>query len=439
MRKIVCLIVVLSGFVMGCSSSSDDDTLVVVTYPVLDPTNTIQSIITLDNPGKLIDVFFYDVKQGNMNITTESQANEIFKFDDSNGLRIPIRGEDYIPAHPSEGVVVADLYKDILTSINLAKQARGTKEFKIFASKKLNNQTSFPSWVKDANGIIPEKYAILLADFIEFMISNGVQIDYLGIDNEYVYNEGQITPQKYSETIASLRILALNRSFEMPLLVGYDDYGPNKRDWVKTLVNSGWGDTMDIYGTHYYPKYRPMSKLLIDLELIGNTPFWSTEPHWDAKADINDFDEAEAGIVTLWDQIDAGMSGFMWWNYDIDNNVRSKLMRAVSAPLLGAKPIRITDIDGEDITELGKLQTRAFIEDKIITVYAVNMNSTVQEEYTFKVEDSSIEGEVVSLQWTETSSINGVVKLIDPEGDAKNIFSLTLPKRSISRFIFNIK
>lgn len=141
--KIPCLIFILSGLIIGCSSSSDDDTIVAISDPIIevDPVPaTFHSIITFDNPGQLIDVFFYDVKQGNKNITTASQANEIFKFDDANGLRIPIRGEDNKPAHPIAGVVVADLYNDILTSISLAKQARDTKEFKIFASKKLNSQ-----------------------------------------------------------------------------------------------------------------------------------------------------------------------------------------------------------------------------------------------------------------------------------------------------------
>jgi hypothetical protein len=224
----------------------------------------------------------------------------------------------------------------------------------------------------------------------------------------------------------------------MPLLVGYEDYGPNKLNWLKTLMNNGWGDKMDIYGTHYYPHLRPKDKLIADIALIGNIPFWSTEPHWDSDAAVNDFDEAEQGMLALWDQIDLGMSGFMWWNYEL-NSLRGKLMRAASVPLLGAKPIKITDIDGENIATLGKLQTRAFIEGKTITVFAINMNNTVLNNYTFKIEGTSILGKVNSLLWTETSAIDGVSSLIIPEGDTSNIFSLTLPVRSITRFTFEIK
>lgn len=401
---------------------------------------TINSVISFQDPGKLIDVFFYDVKYAARNITTGTQAYEIFKEDGANGLRVSILGTDKDNAHPSEGVVDEDVYERFITSINLAKSVRGINDTYVFASKKLEGQWSFPDWVKGDNGIIPEKYAILVADFLEFMESKNVKIDYLGIDNEFVYNEGNITPQKYAETIAELRKLAIERGFDMPILVGYEDFGPNKNNWIKTLFEGGWGNTMEVYGTHYYPQYRPKAKLIKDLDLVGDMPFWSTEPHWNTKADVNDFDEAEQGIVALWDQIDVGMTGFMWWDLNYNtNNVRKNLIRAISVPLLGAQPIQITDVDGEDITELGKLQTRAFKEDKIITVFAVNMNTTLRKDYAFKIEGAVIDSGVATMQFTEDSGSEGVENLIDVVGADSNIFTFTLPQRSISRFTFTIE
>lgn len=133
------------------------------------------------------------------------------------------------------------------------------------------------------------------------------------------------------------------------------------------------------------------------------------------------------------------MSGVMWWNYELDG-IRGKLMRAATVPLLGSRPIKITDIDGENIDVLGKLQTRAFIEDKTITVYAIYMNGIVRDDYTFKVGNTdNIDGKVTSIQWIETSIVDGVTKLIDAEGENENIFSLTLPARSITRFTFTLK
>lgn len=436
------LFIAIILLVFSCGGSSDELSIEDTDpTPEETPIVTINSVITFNEPGQLINVFYYDIKFGNKAITSDSQAKEIFGIDDANGIRIPIFGNISKPSHPNEGVVIDTYYESIINSINLAKDARGTKEFKIFASKKLDNINSFPDWVKDENGIIPEKYAILLADFIEYMNTKNIKIDYLGIDNEYVYNEGNITPEKYAETVDFLRNLASTRGFDMPLLLGYDDYGPNKRNWVKTLMDNNWGDKMDVYGTHYYPEWRPKTKLITDLVLIGDRPFWSTEAHWNAKSDVDDLEEAEAGMVSLWDQIDVGMSGFMWWGYDgLDSSLRSNLMRAASVPLLGSRPIKITDIDGEDITELGKLQTRAFIEDKTITVYAINMSTTNSfDDYSFKLEGASIEENVFCKQWSDSATNQGNTYLLNAIGDNKNVFSITLPKRSVSRCTLTLK
>lgn len=59
----------------------------------------------------------------------------------------------------------------------------------------MNAKESFPDWVKDSNGVIPEQYAIMLADFLSYMKEKNIIIDVLGIDNEENFNEGKITPK----------------------------------------------------------------------------------------------------------------------------------------------------------------------------------------------------------------------------------------------------
>ena len=263
--KAIFLGIILTQF-LACSPDDsttdilkpDPDIEIEPEDPDLDPEpTTIHSVISFQDPGKLIDVFFYDVKYAARNFDNATRAYTIFKEDGLNGLRVSILGTNKDTAHPSEGVVNAEEYERFITSISLAKEARSGEETYVFASKKLEGKNSFPDWVKDENGIIPEKYAILIVDYLEFMESRGIKIDYLGIDNEFVYNEGNITPQKYAETITEIRKLSTERGFDMPVLVGYEDFGPNKNNWLKTLFEGGWGHTMDIYGTHYYPQYRP--------------------------------------------------------------------------------------------------------------------------------------------------------------------------------------
>lgn len=73
----------------------------------------------------------------------------------------------------------------------------------------------------------------------------------------------------------------------MPLIAGPDRYQPMgdvDNCWMKQFVAENRGDCLDIYGMHYYPKHREIfDALKFELSLIGDRPFWATEPHWDAK------------------------------------------------------------------------------------------------------------------------------------------------------------
>ncbi len=62
--------------------------------------------------------------------------------------------------------------------------------------------------------MIPEQYAIMLADFISYMKEKGIIIDVLGIDNEENFNEGNITPKKHIQIIDKLRVLATEKRIQ---------------------------------------------------------------------------------------------------------------------------------------------------------------------------------------------------------------------------------
>src|SRR5712671_4681909 len=184
------------------------------------------AIISPENQRQLITDWGYDIKEGGKAAgLTPSFAQTIFVTDGMTCLRLPIYGDTGNPAHPSSGVVIASYYAEVLTAITNARAARSN--VLLFASKKLQGDTSFPAWVKDSNGIIPLQYALMLADFLQFMQRNGISIDVLGIDNEMQFNEGNITPDKYTQTVDALKDLATSRGFVMPRqLIGPEDYGP---------------------------------------------------------------------------------------------------------------------------------------------------------------------------------------------------------------------
>ena len=152
------------------------------------------------------------------------------------------------------------------------------------------------------------------------------------------------------QVVDYLKEQSIKQNFKMPLIVGperYEPMGDVENCWWKKFLDSGWGERIDIYGTHYYPEHRYYDKLRFELSLIGERPFWATEPHWGSETAQPDIlNHAETAICTLWDQTDLGMDGFMWWDYKRAGNLRGCLMRAVSVPLRGARPVEMTDHDG---------------------------------------------------------------------------------------------
>lgn len=401
--------------------------------------------------GRVIKNFFLDLKANLGGVGSDKAANDFFVLDGMNGVRIPVLGSSDRPTHPSAGVVddSGGYYTRLINSVNRAKKARGNNEFIIFASKKLNAKESFPDWVKDANGVIPEQYAIMLADFITYMKEKGIIIDVLGIDNEENFNEGNITPKKHIQIVDRLKALAAEKGFKMPLIAGPERYQPMgdvDNSWMKLFVAENRWDCLDIYGMHYYPKHRAIvDKLEYEFSLIGERPFWATEPHWDAKDGENDMlDYAETAICALWDQTDLGMDGFMWWNYKRAGDLRGNLMRIISVPIKNARPVVMDDHDGRDTKEKYKLQTRAFRKGNVISVYVINMCSKddmvaakAYQDYVFGLERGMIDGEVDYIQWTDDTPVEGM------EGKASIVnernFSLTLPIRSITYFQINLK
>ena len=240
------------------------------------------AVIRPESQKQLIDRFFYDFKSPNAAYKVATNhatynATNLFTKDGLNGVRTPIygtrtnpySGEAGKPAHPEPGVVKGAYYADEVSG--LKKALAVNPDLVIFASKKLNGDGTFPTWVlstdKDGDGVAdwdvnPTAYAGMLIDYLEYMADQGIPTHVLGIDNEQVYNEGDITPVRFRNVIDQLtsqlvtrnatRVAAGKAAIPMPITIGPDDYGPNKSAWLSNLVNNGWGDRLGIYGTHYY-------------------------------------------------------------------------------------------------------------------------------------------------------------------------------------------
>ncbi|MFN3410291.1 MAG: hypothetical protein ACK45B_14955, partial [Limisphaerales bacterium] len=341
----------------------------------------------------------FDIKGINGYNVTPTYAQDLFVTDKMNVMRVPIWGTDDRPAHPAAGVVDGSHYADQLYAMTNARAANSNVIF--FASKKLRGTSSFPAWTKDFSGVIASQYAILLADYLEYIYTNGgFTIEVLGIDNERYFNEGNITPSVYNSTINALRSLAVSRGFPLPKqFIGPENYYPDT-PWLSSYLSSGGATNLDIVGTHYYPSMRGtfLSSLQTLVSLGGARPAWHSEVHWDNN--IGDvIDNGEASLATVFDCTDTGMSRFIWWAYT-RNGVKGQIEQAFSASTAETRPVTVTtpDNDGSTVT-LGTLFARGFRSGTNMVVWVLNNTSNAYANCKLNVSGGSVTGSATLTSW----------------------------------------
>lgn len=428
--------------------ASDKQTVYTVILADYIPGDKVDARISpAETYGRVARYFFFDIKGRNKGISDPEHIDLLFNKDGMNGIRIPIYGDSAHGGHDSEGVIDGSVYTNVVNSVKAVREAFSGEKFYVFASKKLESKSSFPDWVKDGNGVIVDKYCSMLMDYFRFMKSQGIEIDYLGVDNESG-NEGNITPEKFRDIVDKLEADLAKEGFAIPQMVGPERYSPkisNSDGWVKELVESGWGDRLDVYGTHYYPKhhteeFRSALQSEHGYANQGTTrAFFATEPHWDndeaAKNDM--LNHAEKAMCTLWDCSDLGMDGFMWWAYQNTGSLRDVLMRTLSLAMYNAQPVKITDHDGEDTIKLGKLQTRAFIREGQIDIFVINMTSRIMassgteyKDYIFKIDGfTPSAGNISCTRWDDGTEASG--SKVSPKIMEDDRFAFDIPVRSI--------
>ncbi len=442
----------LLTFILLCSSVS-----VSAKSSAKSPKIRYRACVTCDDLyGRPLTKHFYDLKHVPRRFQTTASALPYFDADNMNGVRIPIFGTDDVPAHPAQGVVVGELYDLTIRSVKSAIEARKGKELTIFASKKLKNIKSFPSWVLDDDGVVdPNMYSEMLVDYALYHKSQGIEIDVLGVDNETEYNKAGISAKIYAQIVDRVKQRFAEEGLKIPQFIAHERFAPEgnvKGSFLKELYAEGLDDRMDIYGTHFYPQHVNnvvAEKLTYEIGMIGTKEFWATEPHWDAeKPNADNMYSAEQAICALWYQTDLGLDNIIWWDYFKTNKRRSYLMYEFTVPLLNAQPAMVVDHDGDDLTRRGVLHTRAFVdeENKLLHLYIVNVYKSDGEgargvdfkNYEYTIGDRTIAASSVScLQFRDDSPATGELTELDVVDGNK--FYLDVVANSITHITISLK
>jgi len=397
------------------------------------------------SPGTTIGKWGYDIKQpGRARALKPALAKEIFGDIGMNLLRIPVLAAE---AHPSKGVgnIRRGEYADHLEAIKNVKAVKPGVD--VFASLRLLGDKSFPGWVKDGGDVSAAKYAELLQDYLAFMKENGVTIDWLGIDNERKFNEGNITPAKYNAIVSDVKAWCRKNDVKVPGFVAAEDYGAAENiPWLQNLAETpAQFQHADAVGVHSYSKHRTPA-YVGDLERLGKNDrgkaLWDTELHWNDRDDDDAvrFDDIKAGMLLTMDHFDVGFRALSWWAFQ-PRSMKTKsahVMSELVATTVGAATLATDDVDGK-APAMGKLNSRAFKNGpNQVTVWVANFDNKDHKSLWTEIANQKVAA-ASYVQWSAggpDAGKTGNASLVK-KNDA--CFSMNYPSNTITRVSVTLK
>lgn len=153
-----------------------------------------------------------------------------------------------------EGKKNLTFYEDAVKSMRLLKTVKPDIQF--WATMKsdyngYNNENNLPDWIcdyKPTTRFDCEKYAIFLADYLEYMQQNGVVIKYLAIAKEWV---GVINAERARQIILKLNEECVIRNVVRPLYVDPASWGITQGvNFIKSAKEIGSLDLYYGFSTH---------------------------------------------------------------------------------------------------------------------------------------------------------------------------------------------
>lgn len=402
-------------------------------------------VVKLAGGGPTLGKWGYDIKQdGRSKALKPALANEIFNDIGMNLLRIPVRAID---AHPSRGEadIRAGVYADDLEAIKNAKAAKPSID--VFASLKLLGDKTFPGWVKDGGEVNAASYAVLLENYLAFMKAHGVTVDWLGIDCERKFNEGNITPAKYNKIVADVRAWCKDHDVKVPGFIAAEDYGPSEdTGWLQDLWQSpAKFSNVDHVGVHIYSKHRDAGYVDAMQKLANNVHgqgLWDSEVHWNdlGKDGDTQFNDVKLGMLSAMDHFDLGFHAMSWWAFQPRSQKTKSafIMSELVSSTIGASTLPTDDMDGKDVA-MGKFNSRAFKNSgHEVTLWVANFDNKDQKDQPAEISNQTVTS-ATYVQWSPSSPDAGKTGSATVNAKNKSRFSMSYPSNTITRVTVMLK
>jgi O-glycosyl hydrolase len=290
------------------------------------------------------------------------------------------------------------------------------------------------------------KYAALLENYLAFMNDHGVTVDWLGVDNERRFNEGNITPAKFNAIVDDVKGWCKSHGLKVPGFIAAEDYGPSEdTPWLQDLWQSpAKFSNVDHVGVHIYSKHRNAGYVDAMHTLANNDHgqgLWDTEFHWnDLDDDGVHFDDVKPGMLSAMDHFDLGFHAMSWWAFQ-PRSMKTKsayIMSELVASTSGASTLPTDDMDGKDVA-MNKFNSRAFKNGPHqVTLWVANFDDKDQ-----KAQATEIAGQTVTsasyLQWSPSSAAAGKTGSASVKPQEPSRFAMSYPANTITRVTVTLK
>ena len=302
-----------------------------------------QMTVTIDpdqRTGATVRHFGWDAKLSAGVASSPKAAKWLYEESPANLMRIPIRPQLSTP----DGKIKLksddgkNSYTLLIKSIKMGK--KHNPDMKVFASTKLLGAKTFPSWMhsnqvgkifnEPAQCPNPKKYAELIKNYFELMASEGIKIDFLGLNNEV---GDALTAEIYVDLAKSLqrklKKSTIDDQYKDFQWVGCEEFGvPGSLRYARDLLKAGAADFVDVVGSHYYPdkesgsieNWGPLSSL--------GVPSWHTEVHVRSSEDpLQNILVLRDGMSIVFKTNRKGVQGYVWWGGSARRGFLGNLIR----------------------------------------------------------------------------------------------------------------
>ena len=244
---------------------------------------------------------------------------------------------------------------------------RVNRHVRVYASRKsVNRRPEFDGSLRVGGQLAPWKLGRLAAEYVRWMRRHGIPISMMSLDNEPALNDGRLTPVRFGRAAAAM---ARRLGSQLPRLAMNDGNNPDPQ-WMWQAP--GWVTDRLTYGTtHANPSRRlrqgPGLAAMARASRGRGLSAWNTEFHW-----LTGWSGTKVSMFSLFDQTDAGYTGFVWWAYHPPSwSARGRLMSRISSTLDNARPVATSDWDGRAAIA-GRVSARAYRRGHSLYLWLVN-------------------------------------------------------------------